>query len=68
VEDLYTLIHATLILLCLFGLPFTFFYAKNVQDSEEQDLFRSEDTPNEFEETTPGQFSMKGFDSSSEEE
>lgn len=56
--------------LCLFCLPFSFFYAKNVQDSEEQDLFRGEadnDLANDINET-PGKFAMKGFDSSSEEE
>lgn len=60
----------------MFALPFTFFYAKNVQDSEEQDLFRSGegDTPgvpeDDFEDgTNPiAKFAMKGFDSSSEED
>lgn len=70
IQDLYTILHLTMIGLCLFCLPFSFFYAKNIQDSEEQDLFRGENA-NELASDlheTPGKFAMKGFDSSSDEE
>ena len=69
-----------MILMCLFGLPFSYFYAKNVQDSEEQDLFSKDllHTPYDDENDgllnidtfskSSGGLGIKGFDSSSSEE
>jgi len=62
------LLDLTMITLCLFCLPYSFFYSKNVQDSEEQDLFKGVDWTTEGGANEQSKFTMKSFDSSSDED
>ena len=67
-----------MIIMCFVGLPFSYFYAKNVQDCEEQDLFSKDllKTPYDDENDglldnfgkPQGGIGIKGFDSSSSDE
>ena len=78
VSDLYTIIQFMMMFMCFFGLPYSYFFAKNVQDNEEQNLFNKDllQTPLDDENDglldnfgkSQGNLGIKGFDSSTSED
>lgn len=65
IYDLYFICYVCMILLCFVGLPFSYFYAQSVQDSEEID---ASDITHGGESTSLGMKGMDSSESSSEEE